>query len=82
MGFIIFLLSSYRLLSDQNQNKNDKRWGVTPSYSTGNFYALDPSRIEPIIKKHSDIIEAFTWITFDIDDISYIDKTYINTPSR
>lgn len=82
LGFIIFLLSSYKLLSDQNQNRNDKRWGLTPTYSSSSFYALNPARIEPVIKRHAEVIDSFSWVTFDIDDISYIDKTYITTPSR
>eukprot|EP00347_Sterkiella_histriomuscorum_P007293 403349512 len=82
LGFILFLLGSYKLLSMQNNAANEKRWGNKPSFYTSNYYAIQPKRIEPILAKNMDIIETFTFIAFDINSIFYIQRTQTSDPGK
>ena len=82
LGFILFLLSSYKLLRESALNVQDRKLGFKPTFVAVNVYALKPSRVEPILFKYKDLIEEFSWITYDVDDISYIDRTDMKDPSR
>lgn len=82
LGFIIFLLGSYKLLSSTNSSSTDKRWGNKPSFYTSYYNSLQPKRLEPILKKNEHLIESFAWITFDINSIQFIQKTEVTDPSK
>ena len=87
LGFIIFLLVSYKLQLDSNRVGLEKLKGGALRLGTSDYFIqLDPKYIEPVIKKHYDKIESFTWTSrrhLDVGLINmYITKAQISDCAR
>ncbi|CDW86568.1 abc-type antimicrobial peptide transport permease component [Stylonychia lemnae] len=82
LGFIIFLLGSYKLLSMQRASGTDKTWGSYPAFSAWQYYQLKPQVIEPILQRNIDKIDSFTWITNEASSFYTIRKTEMSDPGQ
>lgn len=67
LGFIIFILVSAKLIILQSKLVTLSYQGSYPNLIADNVGPyLMPSRLDPLIKQNLDIIDSFTYITYDI----------------
>jgi len=92
LGFIIFLIVSYKLQVDSTILMTQKEKGTYFLLNNYKGDAMSPSRIEPIIARNMDKISSFSWVTADIvnfegnqvkdvylSDFSRLNKKYTGT---
>lgn len=69
LGFIIFLIVSYNLQIKTTQLTQLKKQGAYFMLESDFVGGIQPSIVEPILKKHEDKIASFTMVTPDVKQI-------------
>ena len=65
LGFIIFLIVSYNLQLKSIELQQLAEYGTYLRLNTKAYSAIDPEQLDPVLKRNSDIIKGFSYITMD-----------------
>ena len=84
LGFIIFMMVSFRLQIENNKNMKLEKRGTLPMMSTADTTTLRPDLIEPIFLRNQHVLEDFSFITFEIirEDQASIQKALATDLAR
>ena len=84
LGFIIFMMVSFRLQIENNKNMKLEKRGTLPMLSTADTTALRPDLIEPIFFRNQHVLEDFSFVTFEIvrEDQTSIQKALASDTAR
>lgn len=63
LGFIVFLLVSFKLQIELYESSNYLKHGMVPTLDSWEECDLNPKYIDPVIKKHEQYIESWTYVT-------------------
>lgn len=66
IGFLIFLMVQYRLLRQQNDTQRVKSYGSYPYFHAPDTLSrVDIEAAEDALRGNMDLVEGFTWASFD-----------------
>ena len=66
LGFIIFLIVSYNLQIKTTELQTLQKEGAYFIFKSDDLSLLTPQLFDPIIQRHAELIESFTYITPDL----------------
>ncbi|CDW85019.1 family protein [Stylonychia lemnae] len=84
LSFIIFVMVSYKLQMQNRDSSRNNWYGSVPTFGSRNQKAINPVYIDPVLRRNANIIDSFTYFTYDMHEMddSLVGRTMITNRAR